>query len=306
VVKNIHVIINPASGQDYPILNTLNHIFSKGGVEWDVSLTKQAGDGRKLAELAAEKGVDTLAVYGGDGTVVEAASGLVGTDIPLAILPGGTANMLALELGIPKKLAEAGQLIINEESQLRPVDMGLLDDSHYFINRIGVGLDAEMIQATTRELKDKFGVAAYVLGGFLALKKPVKARYRLTLDSQEIDREGVFCLISNTGKIGISDLKTFKNMDAGDGLLDVIIFQNTHLRTIRSRLINSVHPKRTAEEEKAEIWPVDHWQAKHIMVRADPPQLMHIDGDVSGQTPNKIEVIPQAVRILVPPEQTER
>lgn len=275
-------------------------MFSEEGVEWDVSLTKKAGDGRKLAEKAAAQGVDILAVYGGDGTVVEAASGLVGTDVPLAILPGGTSNMVARELNIPRALDEAGKLVSADNSNLHPVDMGLLNDRQFFIQRIGVGLDAEMIQAASRELKDRFGNVAYLFGGLLALKNPSIADYRLTLDGEELERNGVFCMVSNTGKIGISDLKTYRNIDISDGLLDVIIFQKTDWQSIQSKLIGSIRPNRKKANESSEIQLLDHWQAKNIVIEVDPPQLFHIDGDVSGQTPLRIEVIPHAVTVIVP------
>jgi len=298
--KKIHVIINPASGKDEPILNTLNNVFAGTEVEWSVSLTKKAGDGRSLAEQAAAEGVDTLVVYGGDGTVVEVASGITGTNLPLAILPGGTSNMVALELGIPRDLKGAAQLLLDDSSGIRPVDMGLLDDGRYFIQRIGVGLDAQMIDATDRDLKDKYGTAAYLMGGLMALKNPASGRYRLSVDGQELEREGVFCLVSNTGKTGIADLKTFKNMDVSDGLLDVIVMQKAQWKKLHSRLTSALHLVRKKTEEPEEIRLVDHWQARNVTVDADPPQLMHIDGDVRGQTPIHVQVVPGAVDIIVP------
>ena len=88
--KKVHVIINPAAGHDEPILNVLNHVFHPAGVEWDNSLTHQSGDATRLAAEAAASGVDLVAAYGGDGTQMEVANGLMGTGVPQAILPGGT------------------------------------------------------------------------------------------------------------------------------------------------------------------------------------------------------------------------
>ena len=109
--KRVHVIVNPASGQDRPILKTLNSVFKESGIEWDMFLTKEAGDGIRLAKEAAAAGVDAVAVYGGDGTVREVTTGLLGTETPILILPGGTANALALTLGIPTDLGEAASLL---------------------------------------------------------------------------------------------------------------------------------------------------------------------------------------------------
>src|SRR6266542_5792616 len=78
--QRIHVIINPAAGHEGPVLGVLNKIFSQAEVDWDVFITKKAGDARRFAQEAVEAGVDAVGVYGGDGTVTEAATGLVGTE----------------------------------------------------------------------------------------------------------------------------------------------------------------------------------------------------------------------------------
>ncbi len=106
-MQRIQVIINPRAGQDMAILSVMNEAFQAADVRWDVSITNQAGDATRYARLAVEAGVDLVAAYGGDGTVMEVASGLVGSAVPLAILPGGTANVLSVELGIPGDLAAA-------------------------------------------------------------------------------------------------------------------------------------------------------------------------------------------------------
>ncbi len=123
-MRQIHVIINPVSGRPQPILSTLNAVFREAKVKWDVSITHESGDARRAASTAAAQGVDVVAVYGGDGTVLEAATGLLGTTTPMAILPGGTANVLSVELGIPHDLAAATRIAGSEDSPVRKVDMG--------------------------------------------------------------------------------------------------------------------------------------------------------------------------------------
>ena len=90
--KRVQVIINPTAGQDQAILGILNQVFHDAGFAWDVSITNKAGDARRFARAAALAGIDVVAAYGGDGTVMEVASGLIGSTVPLAIFPGGTAN----------------------------------------------------------------------------------------------------------------------------------------------------------------------------------------------------------------------
>ena len=88
----ITVILNPAAGQSSPLLKTFNRVFHEAGYAWDIRLTNQFGDGQHHARRAIQEGVDIVAVYGGDGSIMDVAAGMIGSQVPLAILPGGTGN----------------------------------------------------------------------------------------------------------------------------------------------------------------------------------------------------------------------
>ena len=117
--KHIHIVVNPASGKNEPILNTVNDAFQPAAVSWNVSVTNAYGDAAKQAREAAASGADIVVAYGGDGTVMEVVNGLMGTGVPLGILPGGTGNVLSNELYIPQTLADAAAVIVDEGSQIR-------------------------------------------------------------------------------------------------------------------------------------------------------------------------------------------
>src|SRR5205807_4848035 len=102
--------------------------FHAAGIDWEVRVTKKQGDACRYAQQAVAAHVDVVAAYGGDGTVMEVASGLLGTDIPLAIFPGGTANVMAVELGIPIDLAQACALVGGAPYDFKKIDMGQIDD----------------------------------------------------------------------------------------------------------------------------------------------------------------------------------
>ena len=118
--QNIHVIINPASGPNRPILNTLNDVFRKHDVDWDVSITKRYGDATQQAKDAIARGVDLVVGYGGDGTQHELANAVIGTGMPMGILPGGTGNGFAREIGIPKELDAAVDLGARQDDLALP------------------------------------------------------------------------------------------------------------------------------------------------------------------------------------------
>ena len=160
--KRIHVVINPASGQDEPILNPLNDVFRAHEVDWDISLTRGFGDATKLARQAAENGFDIVAGYGGDGTQHEIANGVLGTDATMGVLPGGTGNNFAKELGTPQTLRPAAELLC-AAPRVRLVDVVESGES-VFILRLYAGIEPE--QQTTREDKDRYGKLAYLVDAF--------------------------------------------------------------------------------------------------------------------------------------------
>lgn len=291
--RRVHVIINPAAGQDSPILSVLNRVFHPAGIDWEVFVTKQAGDAHRYARQAVAAGVDAVAVNGGDGTVIEVASALVGTRMPLAILPGGTANVIAAELGIPGDLAEACALANGGGGGIRSIDMGQVGQ-RYFLIRVGVGFEAEMIAGADRETKQRLGVLAYALSGLQALRQPTVARYRLTLDDQEVETEGITCMIANAGSVGQLGLSVVSGVEVSDGLLDVIVVRKADLASLLAVAASMA----TGSDD---VEPLQHWQARQVTIVSDPPQIVQIDGEVDGETPVSARVVPDALHVIVPP-----
>jgi diacylglycerol kinase (ATP) len=295
--KCVHVIVNPVAGQDKPILGTLNRAFHPAGIDWEVKITKEAGDARRFAQEAARGGIDVVAVYGGDGTVMEAASGLIGTDIPLAIFPGGTANVMSVELGIPGDLAQACALVCGDEREFRQIDVGQVNDT-YFLLRVGTGFEAELVKGADREKKNQLGNLAYVLSAIQALRGSKVVRYQLTLDGTERVVEGITCMVANSGNIGTPGLSLAPTISVSDGLLDVVVIRAGDIASIISVAASVI-----ARNENAE--PLQHWQARNIGIATETPETIQADGELIGKTPTQIKVIPQAVRVIVPKKAEE-
>lgn len=291
--QRIRVIINPAAGQDKSVLGVLNSVFHPAEVEWDVAITLKAGDAQRFAQQALEDKVDVVAVYGGDGTVAEVASGLIGSDMPLAIFPGGTANVMSVELGISSDLAEACALACSDERAVVTVDMGQVGD-RYFILRVGIGLEAEMVEGADRTLKDKVGALAYALSGLKAINDTPISQYRLTLDGETIESEGVCCLICNSSNLGQQGISLAENASVRDGKLDVFVLRQADL----SSLLSAV--REVIQGDDAKSHTLQHWQVREVKVEAEPFQEVQADGEVLGQTPLEARVIPGAVKIIVP------
>jgi YegS/Rv2252/BmrU family lipid kinase len=297
-IHRIRIIVNPASGQPEPVLHTLNRVFHPLDLEWDIAITQNSGDARQLAEEAAGSGIDVVAAYGGDGTVMEVAHGLMGTEVPMAILPGGTANLMSVELRIPRKLEEAAGLIGDPHTQVQKIDLGQSGE-RLFMLRVGMGYDAEMIRLADREKKDRFGILAYIISGVEALLTTKMADYHITIDGQEFTHRGFICRIDNSGNMGVQGVSIAPDISVTDGLLDLLILGTADIKEL-------YHTLRQARSDTALVEGLreayQRWQGREISVVADPPQTLHADGEVWGETPVSVKVLPQAVSVLVPPQ----
>jgi YegS/Rv2252/BmrU family lipid kinase len=295
MAKRIHVVINPASGQDQYILNTINRVFREHEVAWDVSITQKSGDARRFARQAIADGAEIVGAYGGDGTVMEVAEGVAGGNIPMAILPGGTANLMSVELGIPKDLTKAAQILVDPNSVIRRVDMGQVGEKQFML-RVGIGFAGEKVKIADREMKDKWGILAYSIAGLKALKTTPEAFYRITVDGVEHETDGKTCLIDNAGNMGMQGVTAAKSISVSDGLLDVIVVRDA---SISSWI--AVGDQVLGREPKPGA--VKHWQGREIRIECDPPQTVQGDGEVWDPTPISTKVLPGVLPILTIPEQ---
>ncbi len=292
MVKRIHVIINPASGRPKPVLHTVNSVFRAAGVDWNASITRKSGDGHRFAQEAVAEGVDVVAAFGGDGTVMEVASALMDSQVPVAILPGGTANVMSVELGIPNDLEAAAQIACSDSSQIRAVDMGQVGERKFML-RVGLGFAAEHVIGATREMKDRYGVLAYSVSALQTLKDLPLARYYLTLDGEQVEMEGITCRVDNSGNMGIPALVASQDTSVSDGLLDVTVIRDVGAASLYSTVASgSGHGTPNPEA-------FFHRQAREIIVDADPPQRVVGDGEEWGETPITVKVLAQAIRFVV-------
>lgn len=295
--KRIRVILNPAAGQDEPALKVFNRSFREAGYDWDVRITQQEGDGTRLAQEAVQEGIDIVAVYGGDGSVMEVAAGLIGTEVPLAILPGGTGNVISVELGIPREIEPACAAVVAEKKNIQKVDVGMAGDRPFLL-RTGVGLEAAVTRSADREAKDKYGIFAYIISTLQALAEPDIVRYQIRIDGQEIISEGLSCVVANSGSLGVAGLSISQDVNVADGLLDVFVIRKADLVSLFS-LASSIIGK----SENTEAMP--HWKGKQIEILSDREQEVHADGEMIGRSPITVKVLPSALNVILPEVITE-
>jgi YegS/Rv2252/BmrU family lipid kinase len=289
--QRVHIVINPASGQNEPILNVLNDVFHPAGIKWNISITHEAGDATRQAKEAAASGVDLVAAYGGDGTQMEIANGLLGTGVPQAILPGGTGNSMAHELNVPLHLKEAARLIVFSRKR-RAIDLARIGD-RVFMLRAYTGVTAET--APSRGEKDKYGQLAYIQSSLKFLTHITPTHFRAKVDGEVIEGKALICFILNAGSIGgvlgVS-LPSVGHVNVSDGYVDLYALTKG-IQPLRALSHHLFH----IGESQAGIY---HWRGKEITLETDPPQDVRIDGEIGGQTPFTTTVIPKALEIVVP------
>lgn len=290
-MKNIKIIVNPASGQPEPILTYLNNAFKDTDIHWDVAITKKDEDAQNFARKAIKDKVDAVAVYGGDGSVMDVARVLCNTEIPLGIIPGGTANVMAKELEIPTDTAKAAELLAGKFKIIK-VDMGMVNKIPFLI-RINVGLAAEMVTEADRKLKDNLGQVAYGVTAVKQIQKSELVQYKMILDGKEIETEGITLIVANSGNLGFEGLSLVHSISPTDGWLDVVSVKNANLASI-IEWFNSTLTKSSPSGA------IEHWRAKEVNIHFKPKKSIIID-DREVQTNHlKAKILPKAIHIIVP------
>lgn len=299
--RRIQVIVNPASGRDEPVLNTLNDVFGAHGVTWDARVTHRYGDAGALARAAVEDGVDIVAGYGGDGTQHEIANALVraametGRTVPLGVLPGGTGNGFARELGLPRTLREAVEVLCTSD-RLRLVDVGRArvtrdgeEQEELFIQRLYLAMEPD--QQTSREEKDRFGVLAYPMSLVQRRNAIGSRRYHVVADGEAIEAHGTRIYVVNSGMSG-SGLPALAGYAIDDGLLDCYLLDRDRLATLTSAAERFLD-LRTAEAART------YRSCRSITLDAVPDQPVWADGEHIGRTPVAVDVLPGALHVVI-------
>lgn len=253
----------------------------------------------RLAERAVEVGADRVVAIGGDGTAAEAAAGLLAADrkVPLAIVAGGTANVLALNLGIPRRLdgaiatAVEGIPVAIDAGRVRELGHG---GGETFLLSVGTGLHAELVARADRASKRRWGVAAYGLAGWKANRATAPVRYRITCNREVQEIEATMVQVMNCGAIFRTRWEMAPGISPVDGLFDVLVYRAA---TIPEYLATASHVVRGTPTQ-TEL--VEHCRGARVVVEADPPVRLQRDGELAGSSPAEIEVLPRALPIVMP------
>lgn len=293
-----HLIFNPVSGQsnaeqDLALIQRL----LEPHFHLEVHQTTLDDCAEDLAKKAVAANADLVIASGGDGTVSAVADALIGTEIPLGIIPRGTANAFATALGIATPLAplrSACQVIL--AGKTRKVDAAYCNKIPMIL-LAGIGLEAEVVERADREAKDRWGVLAYLMAGWQQLDEQELFETEIEVEGKVEHFQAGAITIANAAPITSVLAQGIGQVVFDDGLLDVTIASaNNKMEAIRTvtRLLGGALMKPVQSPN------IVHMGAKRLKVTTTPPQKVVVDGEVIGTTPVEVECVPNGLTVFVP------
>ncbi len=261
------------------------------GYEVEERETDAVGEATRLAAEGVRDGFDVVCAIGGDGTVNETLNGLAGSETPLAIIPTGTVNVLAMELGIPLEPPDAVKALA--DASLSWIDLGLIGD-RYFGLMAGIGMDAAVVASVKPAMKKALREVAFAVQGLTTYLTQEEPRIRVTTAERTV--EGYFAVFGNASNYA-GGFSITPRADMRDGLLDVCVLKDKSLLTTISYWTAALahahlkHPKvEYFRTESADVATVE--SGKEVLVQTD--------GELAGKLPLRCCVVPRALRVLVP------
>lgn len=293
-----HLIFNPVAGQrnaeqDLVLIRELlePHLSLK------IHQTTPDVSPKQLVKAAISAHADLIIAAGGDGTVSVVAGALIGTGIPLGIIPRGTANAFAVALGIPRLLPvrNACQVILAEHAQT--VDAAYCNEIPMIL-LVGIGYEAIVVETANRELKDQWGTLAYLMAGWQRMGQQQPFETEIEADGNVYQFEAGAITIANAAPPTSVLAQGAGQVLLDDGLLDVTIAtaeNKLHAVTTLLRLLGAAITKTEVNQQN-----VIHSRTSCLKVTTNPPQKVVVDGEIIGTTPVEVECIPSGLTVLVP------
>jgi YegS/Rv2252/BmrU family lipid kinase len=270
---------------------------------WDVQLqaTTHGGHASELARAAVESGAGLVLAAGGDGTLNEVANGLAGSDTVLALLPVGTANSFAKELGLPRpsrfhleRLTKTSQKLMR--GRVQRVDLGRCADGRHWLLWAGTGVDGfivEQIEPRSTLFK-RFGPAGYLFKALLTLPEFPGMHATITVDERTIEGDFVLITATNCRLFAGGELTLNKQGVLDDGVIEVWCFRGEEWPEIMRYTVEVGLHTHTRNPN------IEILAGRAVSIITEPSMPYHVDGEPAGNTPLDFTVEPGALRLLVP------
>jgi diacylglycerol kinase (ATP) len=286
-VNNTIVILNPAAGNE-EAKHWQERVESvvRG---CPVRVTSHSVEAQALARHAVEEGFGKIVAAGGDGTVNEVVNGIGGSSAALGVLPIGTVNVFAMELGLPSHNLDLCWDIVQGDN-MRLVDLPRAN-KRSFVQLAGVGLDAQVVKETSLAFKRSFGPLSYLISAAqIAARQPPK----LFIESENTSvEEGSFVLIGN-GRVYGGPFPFFKHAIIDDGLFDVVVFKRLGYLEIIKYLQDVVFSSDIRVPE------IEYFHTRRLRITSEQDVPVELDGELAGNCPVDFQIQEKALRVLAP------
>jgi len=301
--KRAVIIYNPIArglARRQHLLQRTIAMLARQGTDANLIATTGPGSASAQARRAIEGGCDLIIAAGGDGTINEAANGMLRANVPLAILPGGTANVLAREIGLPLHLERAAADI----PTLHPCPIavgtirGTASGDRAFLCMAGAGLDAEIVYRLDLDLKAAAGKLAYYFAGFGQVLRTIP-EFEVVVDGKRFDAS--FALISRVRNYG-GDLEIARGASLLRGDFEVVLFRGTlsmrYLPYLAGVLLRVAHRMKGCTMLRGRSVTCQDPSGRQVFVQ--------IDGELAGNLPITTEILPGALTLLLPEKYLSR
>ncbi|MDJ0694193.1 YegS/Rv2252/BmrU family lipid kinase [Mastigocoleus sp. MO_188.B34] len=294
--RKASLIFNPAAGQgdSEQDLNTIRDLLSPT-FDLDIKFTKKDLRTDKIAQEVVKNGAEIVIAAGGDGTLSAVAKALIQTDIPLGVIPRGTANAFASALGLPDIIDKACQTIIN--GKLRRLDVAKCNNKPMLL-LAGVGFEAETVEGASRETKSKWGALAYLLSGIKQLNDIDSFEVEIETEEKIIRTTATAITVANVAPATSVLAQGPAGIICDDGFLDITIVTSN---SWTSAIAASYHLLQTGLRGDAVTRDdIGYLRVKQVKVTTEPPQKVVLDGELIGETPIEVVCVPKGLNVFVP------
>lgn len=293
-----HLIFNPVAGQGNADqeLDLIRQLLQPH-MSLHIHETTPETNPRELVQEALSQKADLIIASGGDGTISAVAGALIGTGIPLGVIPRGTANAFAAALGIPRVLPVRTACQIILAGQTRAVDAALCNDLPMIL-LAGVGYEAEIVDMATREMKEQWGAMAYLMAGWQMLDEQDRFQAEIEAEGEIQNIQASAITVANAAPPTSVLAQGGGQVIYDDGLLDITIAAaETKLQAVTTmlRMLGAALVKMGTQQQN-----VVHGRARKLKITTDPPQKVVVDGEVIGTTPIVVECVPKGLLVLAP------
>lgn len=279
------------------LVQTVTAALGQAGWEVDSAVVDRKSDVGRQTRRAVEEHADVVVAVGGDGTVHRVVTVIAETAVALGIIPAGTGNLLAGNLGIPRNHDKAVQVLIADARRQIDVGRAVVDgETYHFTLACGVGFDADVMHFTNAGHKRRWGKLAYLTTAVRVGTRVRNTPMTVTIDGQVVSTEAAQVMLANFGRV-MAGVSPKRPVSADDGLLDVLIVSASGPR---EGIPAAWAALRQAELGSAGRGRVLRTQAKEVTVIASQELRVEVDGSVVGHTPVSASIVPAALTVVVP------